>query len=168
MKSASNPTPPESTKGMSTFFYLSSLSTIIFGSKSPGHFVHVEANLQQQNVGLLWKTILDLHVSIYMGTCSYKLLRHQQSVKLSFVIILKTAKTWSEKKVEFPIFQSNFVRMKENPVHYFVSCYRHITPQEWDAHSRYNRARAESEMQASLALRGAINQTMRQVRKTAR
>lgn len=38
----------------------------------------------------------------------------------------------------------------------------HITPQEWDAHSRYNRARAESEMQASLALRGAINQTIRQ------
>ncbi|XP_075257654.1 tektin-B1-like [Convolutriloba macropyga] len=38
----------------------------------------------------------------------------------------------------------------------------HITPQEWDAHSRYNRARAESEMQASIALRGAINQTIRQ------
>lgn len=38
----------------------------------------------------------------------------------------------------------------------------HITPQEWDAHSRYNRARGEAEMQASIALRGAINQTIRQ------
>jgi tektin-2 len=36
-----------------------------------------------------------------------------------------------------------------------------ITPQEWEAHSRYNRARAEAEMQASNALRGAINQTIR-------
>jgi tektin-2 len=49
-------------------------------------------------------------------------------------------------------FQPNPTRVKKGTV----------TPQEWDAHSRYNRARAESEMKGSVSLRGALNQTIRQ------